>query len=29
MDPVSKRLKDLYNGVFLVFKHVVHLHFGA
>ena len=28
-DPVSKQLKDLDNGVFWVFKHVAHLHFGA
>ena len=28
-DPVAKHLKDLYNGVLLVLKHVVHMHFCA
>ena len=28
-DPVTKHLKDLNNWVLRVFKHVVHLHFGA
>ena len=29
MDPVSKHLKGLDNGVLRVFKNVVHLHFGS
>ena len=29
MDPVTKHLNDLINGVRRVLKHVVHLHFGA
>ena len=28
-DPLAKHLKDLDDGVLWVFKHVVHLHFGA
>ena len=28
-DPVKKHLKDIDNGVLLVLKHVIHLHFGA
>ena len=27
-DPVTIHLKEFNNGVLLVFKHVVHLHFG-
>ena len=28
-NPVTKHLKDLYNGVLRVLKHVVHMHFCA